>query len=232
MALTEITPVDVELTDARVLRGDMEVLSGVSLRLQPGEILALIGPNGAGKSTLLSAIAGLVPLAAGDCTLTEADGQDAAITRIGYVLQKPVMLRRSVGANIDFAMAAARIPVSARKPLKAELLAMVELAKYEHTSAYHLSQGERQRLAVARVLAMRPGVLMLDEATNSLDQKSVDLLEHHVRELAAGGMPVIWVTHSLDQAARVADRVIRLEKGTITHNEKADDFFASSASEK
>lgn len=230
MALTEFSPVHVELTNAIVTRGDIEVLRGVSLSAAPGEVLGLIGANGAGKSTLLSAMAGLLPLTSGQSRVTESDGRPAAITRIGYVLQKPVMLRRSVGANLDFAMSAAGLAPATRKPLKAELMAMFKLDEYEHTSAYHLSQGERQRLAVARVLAMRPGVLMLDEATNSLDQTSIELLEHHVTGLAAKGMAVIWVTHSLDQARRVADRIVLLDGGTIARNEKADDFFASSAS--
>jgi tungstate transport system ATP-binding protein len=229
MALSDCVPITVAITDAVVRLADIEVLSGVTLRSSPGEIIALIGPNGAGKSTLLSALARLVPLSAGHCACTENDGTIAAITRIGYVLQKPVMLRRSVGANIDFAMTAAKVDASHRQHLRNQLMGMLHIDSLEHIPAYHLSQGERQRLAVARVLAMRPGVLMMDEATNSLDQMSSDLLEHHIRKLADRGLPVFWVTHSLAQAERMADRVVRLEDGRITDNKKADEFFKTSA---
>lgn len=204
------------------------VLNDVSLTTKAGCITALLGANGAGKSSLLSAMVGLLAPTAGTCEQREADGTSAKITRIGYVLQKPIMLRRSVAANMEFAMAAANISKSARPALKQSLLALMKIEHMASQPAFHMSQGERQRLAVARVLAMRPGILMLDEATNSLDQASTNLLEHHIRSLADAGMPVFWVTHHEDQARRLADHVIRLEEGRITADMPAKAFFQDS----
>lgn len=217
--------VEIMLANASVERGGVKILSDVSLTSRAGEIIALIGANGAGKTTLLSAMAGLVPLSAGSCSCLERDGSRAAQTRIGYVLQKPIMLRRSVGGNLDFAMAAAAVPRKQRKGLKNQLLEMMQIAPLEHNSAYRLSQGEAQRLAVARVLAMQPGLLMMDEATNSLDQMSCDLLERHIRKQADNGLAIFWVTHSLKQAERMADRVICLDEGRIISDSTADEFF-------
>lgn len=222
-------PVTITLNDAHLHLGQKEILRGVSLTSVPGEVVAILGANGAGKTTLLSAMAGLLPLTQGQCSHVDADGQQVSITQIGYILQKPVMLRRSVQGNIDFAMKAASIPQMDSPRLRDELLAMFDLEALATAPAFNLSQGEYQRLAVARVLAMRPGVLMMDEATNSMDQQSSDLLESHILRLAGEGMPVFWVTHSLEQAKRVADRVIRLKDGVIADNKKADAFFNASA---
>ena len=106
-----------------------------------------------------------------------------------------------------------------------DVLKLMNITQDERRSAFHLSQGERQRLAVARVLAMKPGILMLDEASNSLDKTTVSLLESHVRHLADQGMPVIWVTHSLEQARRIADRIITIHDGEITKDCRVEEFF-------
>ena len=204
------------------------MLDKVSLTTKAGCITALLGANGAGKSSLLSAMVGLLEPTSGTCDQREADGSTAKITRIGYVLQKPIMLRRSVAANIDFAMAAANINKFDRPALKQSLLALMKIDNLAGQPAFHMSQGERQRLAVARVLAMRPGILVLDEATNSLDQISTELLEHHVRALADEGLPVFWVTHNKDQARRLADHVIHLEEGLITADMPAERYFKAS----
>ncbi|MEK9861454.1 MAG: ABC transporter ATP-binding protein [Alphaproteobacteria bacterium] len=201
------------------------VLNNVSIDINAPGITVIIGENGAGKSTLLSALAGLLPLDRGPQRLSETDGRQAPITRVGYVLQKPVLLRRSIAGNIDFAMAAVDIPLAQRPSLRAQVLEVMNIHQNPKQSAFRLSQGEKQRLAVARVLAMRPGMLMLDESTNSLDQQTVTLMENHIRNLADQGLPVIWVTHSLDQAKRLADRVVQIKNGTIETDCAAADFF-------
>lgn len=202
------------------------VLKDVSLTIDGGGVTVVIGPNGAGKSSLLSALAGVLALDAGQRQITEPDGKDAAITRVGYVLQKPVLLRRSIAGNMDYAMAAAGVDRSLWAERRLAMLSVMNITQDERRSAFHLSQGERQRLAVARVLAMNPGMLMLDEASNSLDQETVDLMETHVRDLADQGMPVIWVTHSLDQAKRIADRIVIIKNGQIIKDSLADEFFS------
>lgn len=215
------------LTNAQVsIKGKM-VLNSISITIDQPEITVVVGPNGAGKSSMLSALAGLLPLDQGMRKLTESNGGDAVITRLGYVLQKPVLLRRSIAGNIDYAMAAAGVDPSLWSDRRRHVLNVMNISQDEGRSAFHLSQGERQRLAVARVLAMDPGILMLDEASNSLDKTTVSLLENYVRLLADQGMPVIWVTHSLDQARRIADRVVSIKDGQIEQDCPVDVFFQS-----
>ena len=225
MVMSDLRPISASLTSATASLGGRVVLNNVSIDINAPGITVIIGENGAGKSTLLSALAGLLPLDDGEQRLTETDGRSAPITRVGYVLQKPVLLRRSIAGNIDFAMAAVDIPLAQRPSLRAQVLEVMNIHQNPKQSAFRLSQGEKQRLAVARVLAMRPGMLMLDESTNSLDQQTVTLMESHIRNLAGQGLPVIWVTHSLDQAKRLADRVVQIKNGTIETDCAAADFF-------
>ena len=213
------------LTKACVSIAGKPVLKDVTLTVNKPGIVVVVGPNGAGKSSLLSAMAGLLPLDRGTRKLTESNGMDAAITRVGYVLQKPVLFRRSIASNIDYAMDAAGIAPALWAERRRDVLRVMNISQNESRSAFHLSQGERQRLAVARVLAMSPGMLMLDEASNSLDKTTVSLLESHVRNLADQGIPVIWVTHSLEQAKRIADRVISIDDGEIVNDCAVEDFF-------
>ena len=124
-------------------------------------------------------------------------------------------------------MAAAGIDRKRRPDLKRHVLEMMNITHDPKLSAFHLSQGERQRLAVARVLAMEPGILMLDEATNSLDYETVSLLEKQIRTLAKQGLPVIWVTHNIDQAKRIANRVIVIKDGRIKTDCLAKDYFTT-----
>ena len=225
MAMADQSYITASLIGASVSIAGKPVLKNVSITVNDPGIVVVVGPNGAGKSSLLSAMAGLLPLENGTRQLTEANGMDAAITRVGYVLQKPVLFRRSIAGNIDYAMAAAGVDPTLWADRRREVLKVMNITQDEGRSAFHLSQGERQRLAVARVLAMSPGILMLDEASNSLDKTTVSLLENHVRHLADQGMPVIWVTHSIEQAKRIADRVISIEDGEIIRDCAVGDFF-------
>ena len=225
MPMADLSYITASLTGASVLIAGKSVLNNVSLTINKPGVVVVVGPNGAGKSSLLSAMAGLLPLETGTRKLTESNGMDAAITRVGYILQKPVLFRRSIAGNIDYAMDAAGVDPALWANRRREVLKVMNISQDESRSAFHLSQGERQRLAVARVLAMSPGILMMDEASNSLDKTTVSLLESHVRNLADQGMPVIWVTHSLEQAKRIADRVISIDDGEITRDCAVGDFF-------
>jgi tungstate transport system ATP-binding protein len=224
--LPPISPLRVGLHQASVFHGNQKVLDNVTATFERPEITVILGPNGAGKSTLLSALAGLIPLTSGQHHRHEQDGRPAPITRLGYVLQKPVLFRRSVLANIHIAMKSAGFEPYAHSQNCEAVLSMLAINHVINKPAFHLSQGERQRLAVARVLLMRPGIMMLDEATNSLDQNSVDILEHHIRRYVDQGMPALWVTHNLAQARRLADRVITIDQGRIKDDVRASDYFA------
>ena len=223
--LNALSPISLSLDAAQVSFGENVIIDQITASFEKAEITAILGPNGAGKSTFLSALAGLLPLTAGTRLMKDKQGQDAPITRLGYVLQKPVMFRRSVRDNIAIAQKAAGLDATIHTEDRDQILRLMGLDHLVHKSAFQLSQGERQRLAVARVLLMRPGLLILDEAANSLDRETIEILEREVRRYADAGMPVLWVTHNLDQARRIADRIIVMESGRIITDTAAQDYF-------
>jgi tungstate transport system ATP-binding protein len=206
-------------------RGGQRVLDGVSLTVNKAEVMALIGPNGSGKSSLLSVMSGLLIPGQGQRFFHDEKGESAEITRIGFMLQHPVLLRRSLLGNLSFAMAAAGIPRSEHNKRSLDVLGRVGLLERAKDSALQLSQGERQRLALARVIAMEAGLMMFDEATSNLDPASVLTIEETAKRLCREGRPVLWVSHDLAQVRRLADRVVMLVKGKIEADTDAWTFF-------
>ena len=208
-------------------RGGRRILDHASLTVDTPGITAIIGPNGAGKSSLLAVMAGLLEADSGNRRFNDPAGEVAAITRIGFMLQRPVLLRRSLTANLCFAMDAAGIARDEQQGRAAAVLAKMGLAEKSDLSALQLSQGERQRLALARVIAMDAGLMMFDEATNNLDPATVLMIEDTARKLAAEGRPVLWVSHDLAQVKRLADRVVMMVAGSIEADSAAKTFFTA-----
>lgn len=204
-----------------VLRfGDVTVLDGVSLELGASGCTMIMGPNGSGKSLLLKLLHGLMQPTAGRILW----GRDAAkdvTARQALVFQKPVLLRRSVAANIDFVLKARGQDRARREAL----LDHVGLAHKADQPARLLSGGEAQRLALARALATDPEVLFLDEPTASLDPASILAIEQIVSEARDRGVRIIFVTHDMGQARRMADDVVFLHRGRVTEHSPATEFF-------
>lgn len=196
------------------------VIDGLTLRLGASGCTVILGPNGAGKSQLLRLLHGLVAPTAG-CIDWNGDSPDAARSRQALVFQKPVVMRRSVAANIDFVLKARGLPLSRRE----DLLQHVDLAHKARQPARLLSGGEAQRLALARALATGPEVLFLDEPTASLDPASVNRIEHIIRDAVARGTRVILVTHDIGQARRVADDVVFVHGGQVIEHAPVTQFF-------
>jgi tungstate transport system ATP-binding protein len=138
------------------------------------------------------------------------------------VFQRPVLLRRSVAANIDFALSLRGGGAPGRR---AEILDHVGLGEYAPRPARLLSGGEQQRLALARALALEPEVLFLDEPTASLDPASVLMIETIVREAHAAGTKIVFVTHDVGQARRLADEVVFIHRGRVREHTDAARFF-------
>jgi tungstate transport system ATP-binding protein len=204
-----------------VLRlGDATVLDGVSLDLGASGCTMIMGPNGAGKSLLLKLLHGLMQPTAGQI-LWGGDGVASATARQALVFQKPVLLRRSVAANIDFVLKVRGKDRTRRDAL----LDHVGLAHKADQPARRLSGGEAQRLALARALATDPEVMFLDEPTASLDPASVLAIERIVSEARDKGMRIIFVTHDTGQARRMADDVVFLHRGRVAEHSLAADFF-------
>lgn len=212
--------------DLSLQLGGALVLDGLSFHLGPGGCTMIMGPNGAGKSLLLKLLHGLMPPSGG--RICWGGQAPAAVTgRQAMVFQKPVLLRRSVAANIDFVLKARGKDPGRR----AALLEHVGLAHKAGQPARLLSGGEAQRLALARALATDPEVLFLDEPTASLDPASVLAIEAIVRKARVGGLRIIFVTHDVGQARRMADDVVFLHRGRAAEHSPADAFFPEPRSE-
>lgn len=188
----------------------------------------IMGPNGAGKSLLLRLLHGLIAPTSGSIRWGGEEIGDAVRKRQAMVFQRPVLLRRSVAANIDFALTLGAKPDTGRRD---ELLALVGLLDRSGQPARLLSGGEQQRLALARALSTTPDVLFLDEATASLDPASTMMIEEIVTQARAGGMKIIFVTHDLGQARRLADDIVFLNRGRLVEQAPAKTFFEQPASD-
>lgn len=213
-----------------ILAQKITILDRISISILPGPPTAVIGPNGSGKTTFLRAAMGLVAPAGGSITW---GAQDAApLSRMAIVFQRPVMLRRSVAANLTYALAAARVPRAQHDARIADLLSLVGLPGLGHRPARRLSGGEQQRLALARALARNPGVLFLDEPTASLDPAASKAIEDIVSAISARGVKVVMATHDLAEAKRLAGEIVLLHRGIVIDSGPAQTFFTAPATEE
>lgn len=198
------------------------LIGPLDLHLTAGPATVILGPNGAGKSLLLHMLHGLRAPSSGRLMWNGTAADLSTRRRTSLVLQSPVLLRRSVQANIDFVLKAR----GAANPAKRDaLLADAGLSDLARHPARRLSGGQQQRLALARALATDPEVLLLDEPTTGLDPASVMSFERIVQLAKAGGTKIIFVTHDIGQARRLADEVVFLSAGRITEHRPAPDFF-------
>jgi tungstate transport system ATP-binding protein len=141
------------------------------------------------------------------------------------VFQRPVMLRRSALANIEYALAAAGVPRPEHEPRARDALARVGLAHLADRPARVLSGGEQQRVAIARAWALVPQVLFLDEPTSALDPTATREIEAAIGAIHAGGTKIVMVTHNLGQARRLGDEILFMHAGRIAECSRADAFF-------
>jgi tungstate transport system ATP-binding protein len=203
------------------------ILSDMSLDIPSGAPTVLLGPNGSGKTTLLKLAMGLIVPTAG--RITHGDGSSALAARNSFVFQKPVMLRRTAGANVAFALAAAG--QSADMTIIRRLLDQVGLGDVRDRPARKLSGGEQQRLALARALARDPDTLFLDEPTASLDPAATKAVEKIIAGIASAGAKIVMSTHDVGQARRLAGDVVFLAKGSVVEHTPAARFFVTPATE-
>ena len=212
----------IAFTEVSVIMNGVTLLDRLTLALQAGQPTVVIGPNGAGKTTLLRAAMGLVAPSHGRIVWGSGIGvpQHRAI-----MFQHPTMLRRSVAANLDYALRAAGVPSTARTARLSELLGHVGLADLADRPARRLSGGERQRLALARALARDPSVLFLDEPTASLDPAATNAFENLIRTIAQRHIKVVMATHDLGEARRLAGDVVLLHRGRLVEAGAAPQFF-------
>ncbi len=209
-----------------VAYGDRPVLRGVSLRVTPGEVVAVLGANGSGKSTLIRAVLGLVPLAAGTVTLFDTPQRRfRQWSRIGYVPQRigagsgvPATVAEVVGSGRLARRGVLRPPRSTDRAAVAEALRAVGLADRAGDPVATLSGGQQQRTLIARALAGEPELLVLDEPTAGVDAASQEAFAGALRDFVGDGGTVLLVAHELGPLRPVISRAVVVHEGRIAHD--------------
>ncbi len=204
--------------------GSREIIRGITTALEAGPRTVILGPNGAGKSVLLRLCHGLLQPTGGTIAWNDAEIPGAP-RRQAMVFQRPVMLRRSALGNVTYALRHARVPYSRRRHLALEALSKVGLEPLAHHEARVLSGGQQQRLALARVWALHPELLFLDEPTANLDPGATHEIERIVGALHSAGTKIVMVTHNLGQARRMADEILFLHEGRLVERAPAERFL-------
>jgi energy-coupling factor transport system ATP-binding protein len=209
----------------------VEALQNVDLSIREGEFVALLGQNGSGKTTLAKHFNGLLKPTRGRLLLkgkpTEQYSHLDIARLVGYVFQNPdhQIFSKTVYDEVGFGL---RMLGESHKTIQkrvSEVLEVVGLQGYEHKIPFALTKGERQRLAVASVLAVRPQVLVLDEPTTGLDVRQQRDLMEMLKSLNRKGHTIIIITHSMDVAAEYANRVVVLKEGVILRDGPTRDVF-------
>jgi tungstate transport system ATP-binding protein len=217
------------VSEASFIAGGRTIIDRVSLELVAGPSTIVLGANGAGKSVLMRLMHGLILPSSGQMAWLGTNAQRARRLQ-AMVFQRPVMLRRSAIANIDYALTLADVPVHEREPLAREALESVGLSHLAHRPARVLSGGEQQRLALARAWALHPEVLFLDEPTASLDPGATREIESVIRAFDAAGTKIVMATHNLGQARRLGDEVLFIHEGKVAEHSPIEQFFLQPAS--
>ena len=215
-----LTPI--QFVDLSVVLGQKLILDKINCKIKSNSITAVLGPNGAGKSIFLQTINGLVSIQSGRLTFNSMQNNQEIREQQAMVFQTPVLLRRTVMANMQFV---SNLRNKKSNQLLKNLLDKVGLEGSEEKPARLLSGGEKQRLSMARALIVNPNLLLLDEPTANLDPYSLNLIEDLVLEENSIGKTVIFTTHDMSQAKRLATDVIFLNKGKVLEQTVSKTFF-------
>jgi tungstate transport system ATP-binding protein len=218
-----ILPLELEGLTYRA--GGQTLLDRISLELGRGPRSVILGPNGAGKSLLLRICHGLLAPTAGRVRWRGVVPRPAR--QQAMLFQRPVLLRRSVAANVSYALALHGVPRAERAERVREVLELTHLEAVARRPARVLSGGEQQRLALARIWALSPEVIFLDEPTASLDPAATRAIERLIEKIHAAGAKIVLTTQDLAQARRLADEVLFLHRGRLLEVTPAERFFES-----
>ena len=231
-----------EMRNAKKAFGLLEVLKGVSLKVEKGEVVSIIGPSGGGKSTMLRCATLLETMDSGtlaygeNVAAREENGKSvyagkAALAQVrrqfGLVFQQfDLFPHYTVLKNVCDA------PISVQKrdraEVEAEAMALLDkmgLKGKENAYPYQLSGGQQQRVAIARAIAFKPEVLLFDEPTSALDPELTREVLNTITQLAADGLTLVVVTHEMGFARNVSDRIIFMENGVVAEEAPAKEFF-------
>lgn len=221
--------------------GELEVLKGINLDIHQGEVVVIIGASGCGKSTFLRCLNGLEDIQAGDIVLDNEikfsdtkNNMTKIRQKIGMVFQSYELFPHlTILDNILLA------PLKVQKRNKAEvkeqalkLLERVNLLDKQNSYPRQLSGGQKQRVAIVRALCMNPEIMLFDEVTAALDPEMVREVLDVMLELAREGMTMVIVTHEMQFARAVADRVIFMDNGNIAEQGETEEFFSNPKTER
>jgi ABC-type histidine transport system ATPase subunit len=241
----------IRISDIRKSFGPLEVLRGISFNVHRGNVISVIGASGSGKSTLLRCVNYLEPPDAGEIYIdgtplgSRVDSQgnrkprplaeiNAMRSELGVVFQQfnlwPHMT--VLGNVIEAPIRVRKLPRKEAVAYGEECLRRVKMIDKAHEYPARLSGGQQQRAAIARALAMRPKAMLFDEATSSLDPELTDEVLGVIRELAADGTTMIVVTHEMDFANEVSDRIIFLHQGVIEEEGLPEEIFGAPKTER
>ncbi|MCR8491387.1 amino acid ABC transporter ATP-binding protein [Brucella anthropi] len=236
----------VEVRDVHKSYGALEVLKGINLSVERGQIIAIIGPSGSGKSTLLRSINHLETVNSGQILL---DGVQVNQSLSGRSFERHInAVRQQMGMvfqhfnlfphlNVMENITLGPIKLKGKSKQEAQELAVSLLKKVglaDKASMYpsRLSGGQKQRVAIARALAMQPKVMLFDEATSALDPELVEEVNQVMKQLAQEHMTMLIVTHEMRFAAEVSDKVLFMDKGVVVEEGKPDVIFTNPENER
>jgi len=213
----------IELTDVHKSFGKVEVLKGITAKVEKGEVVCIVGPSGSGKSTILRCINGLESYDRGEISVEglkvdrDAPSIVAIRTQVSMVFQRFNLFphRTALENVIEGPLFVKREPRAQALERGRALLAQVGLAEKADAHPPQLSGGQQQRVAIARALAMQPKAILFDEPTSALDPELVGDVLGVMRKLADDGMTMVVVTHEMGFARDVADRVLFIDGGVI-----------------
>jgi lipopolysaccharide export system ATP-binding protein len=197
------------------------VVDGVSIAMEPGEIVGLLGPNGAGKTTTFNIVVGVIKPDAGrviflDCDVTHRPMHERARIGIGYLTQEPSVFRKlTVEQNILAILETLRINRQERKVRLKYLLDELDLASLATNMAYTLSGGEKRRLEITRALVTSPKLLLLDEPFSGIDPIAVYEVQKIIRRLRDRGLGILVTDHNVRETLKLVDRAYLIHKGQV-----------------
>jgi len=227
--------VKVENLQFRYGKASALVLKGISLEIQPGEFIAILGQNGSGKSTLVRQFNGLLRPSAGSVVVKGVDTLKTTVSTlaatVGYVFQNPdhQIFCSSVWEEITFGPKNLGFAPDVIEKNAKEALKIMELEGKEKRHPHSLSRGERQRLAIASVLTVKPDVIILDEPTGGQDKVRTEKLMSLLQTLNAQGHTIIVITHDIELAAEYAKRMVIIFEGNVLLDGDPRDVFLEEA---
>ena len=217
--------------DFRYYGSEVNSLTDVSLEIKEGEWVAIIGPNGSGKSTLAKIMNGLLVPAAGQVTIKDLTIDEETVWEarrsVGMVFQNPdnQFVGSTVEDDVAFGLENNGVPRQGMITRIEEALAEVRMSEFKDKEPARLSGGQKQRVALASILALRPDIIILDEATSMLDPNGRQEVIAAIRKIKERfNLTVISITHDLDEAS-LADRILMMQGGRLVQDKKPEEIF-------